>query len=49
VVHTDSYAPLELHAGDSCYFDSAMGHACISGGGEDAQVLWICSHTTIKP
>lgn len=49
VVHTDSYAPLELAAGDSCYFDSVMGHACISGGDEDAQVLWICSHITIKP
>ena len=49
VVHTDCYAPLELAAGDSCYFDSAMGHACISGSDEDAQVLWICSHTTIQP
>lgn len=46
---TDCYAPLELAAGDSCYFDSAMGHACISGGDEDAQVLWVCSHTSIKP
>lgn len=49
VIHTDCYAPLELATGDSCYFDSAMGHACISGGDEDAQVLWICSHITIKP
>ena len=46
---TDSYAPLTLAAGDSCYFDSAMGHACLSGGDEDAQVLWVCSHTSIKP
>lgn len=49
VVHTDCYAPLELAAGDSCYFDSAMGHACVSGGLEDAQVLWVCSHITIQP
>lgn len=43
-IHTDSYTPLELHAGDSCYFDSTMGHACISSGTEAAQVLWLCSH-----
>ena len=49
LIHTDSYVPLELSAGDSCYFDSAMGHACLSSGGEDAQVLWVCSHVTIKP
>lgn len=48
-IHTDSYAPLTLATGDSCYFDSAMGHACISGGDEDAQVLWVCSHTDLKP
>ena len=43
-IHTDSYTPIELHAGDSCYLDSSMGHACISSGEEDAQVLWISSH-----
>ncbi len=48
-IHTDCYAPLDLATGDSCYFDSAMGHACISAGDEDAQVLWVCSHITIKP
>ena len=25
--HTELYAPLTLHAGDSIYFDSEMGHA----------------------
>lgn len=48
-LHTDCYAPVELSAGDSCYFDSTMGHACISGSDEDAQVLWVCSHITMKP
>lgn len=44
VVHTDCYAPLQLSAGDSCYFDSTMGHVCVSGGPDDAKVLWVCSH-----
>jgi transcriptional regulator with XRE-family HTH domain len=47
VVHSDSYAPLELGPGDSCYFDSNMGHACLSASDVDAQVLWICSHATL--
>jgi len=44
LVHTDFYAPFELNTGDSCYFDSTMGHACVSGGEEDATVLWVCSN-----
>ncbi|MCH4225670.1 MAG: XRE family transcriptional regulator [Alcaligenes faecalis] len=47
VIHTDFYAPLELESGDSCYFDSAMGHACISGGEQDATVLWVSSHPSL--
>jgi len=43
-LYTDVYAPLDLGAGDSCYFDSTMGHACVSVGDCDAQVLWLCSH-----
>jgi transcriptional regulator with XRE-family HTH domain len=42
-VHTDHYRPLRLQAGDSCYFDSTMGHACVSCGPEDAMILWVCS------
>lgn len=38
---TELYTPLILHAGDSCYFDSNMGHACLSAGEEDAQILWV--------
>jgi transcriptional regulator with XRE-family HTH domain len=42
-LHTSQYEILHLRAGDSCYFDSQMGHACISVGDVDAEVLWICS------
>ncbi|MDO5059029.1 MAG: XRE family transcriptional regulator [Neisseria sp.] len=45
-VHTDFYQPIELGEGDCCYFDSSMKHACVAGQ-EEAQVLWVCSHTTI--
>jgi transcriptional regulator with XRE-family HTH domain len=41
-VHTDYYQPMELAEGDSCYFDSTMGHACVAGD-EDARILWVCS------
>ncbi|MCX5495862.1 XRE family transcriptional regulator [Kaistia dalseonensis] len=42
-LHSEHYAPTVLEAGDSCYFDSTMGHACISSGETPAQILWICS------
>lgn len=42
-LHTDHYAPTVLVTGDSAYFDSTMGHACVSTGDEDASMLWICS------
>lgn len=45
---TELYAPLILHPGDCCYFDSTMGHACLSAGQEDAQILWI-SYTLSAP
>lgn len=41
ILITEFYTPLELNPGDSCYFDSTMGHACLSAGEEDAQILWI--------
>lgn len=44
VIHTDNYEPITMEAGDSCYFDSRMGHAIVSAGDEDAKVIWICSH-----
>lgn len=42
-LHTEHYAPMRLEAGDSCYFDSGMGHACVSAGDQDAEVLWVSS------
>lgn len=37
-------APLvTLEVGDSTYFDSKMGHAIVSLGKEDAEVIWICT------
>lgn len=41
VLYTEHYTPLVFEAGDSCYLDSSMGHACISASEEDAQVLWV--------
>lgn len=46
-VHTDFYTPFTLGVGDSCYFDSTMGHACVSTGEQDAQVLWVCSNVQL--
>ena len=48
VLNTEFYAPTVLSKGDSVYFDSAMGHACVSGGEEDAVVLWVCSHAVVN-
>ncbi|MGO4334308.1 helix-turn-helix domain-containing protein [Labrys sp. KB_33_2] len=42
-LHTEYYAPVRLKAGESCYFDAAMGHAYISVSEEPARVLCICS------
>lgn len=40
-LHTEHYRPLELGPGDSVYYDSGMGHCCISLSDEDALVLWV--------
>ena len=42
-LHTEFYRPLKLAEGDSVYYDSGMGHACISISQEDALVLWVSS------
>lgn len=42
-LHTEFYAPVCLHAGESIYFDSSMGHAYIAVGEEACRVLSICS------
>ena len=41
--HTELYAPLTLHQGDSLYFDSGMGHAYLAAGPGPCRVLSICS------
>ena len=38
---TEHYRPLPMKAGDSVYYDSGMGHYCISTSKEDAVVLWV--------
>jgi transcriptional regulator with XRE-family HTH domain len=43
---TEFYEPIEFEIGDSCYFDSTMGHVCLSAGAEDATILWVCSRLT---
>lgn len=40
-LHTEHYRPLRMVAGDSVYYDSGMGHCCISLSQNDAQVLWV--------
>jgi transcriptional regulator with XRE-family HTH domain len=42
-LHTDLYAPVRLKAGESVYIDSTMGHAYLSVGEGDAEVLCVCS------
>lgn len=43
-VHTEFYEPAMLAEGDSIYFDSRMGHACVTAGDQDAVVLWVCAN-----
>ncbi len=42
-LHTESYAPLILKAGESTYFDSRMGHAYIARGEGPCKALVICT------
>ncbi|CAI2933436.1 DNA-binding transcriptional repressor PuuR [Aminobacter niigataensis] len=42
-LHTDQYAPVRLKAGESVYIDSTMGHAYLSIGEGDAEMLCVCS------
>jgi transcriptional regulator with XRE-family HTH domain len=44
IAHTEFYDPVELHAGESIYLDSSMGHAYIAAKGcNEAVVLAVCS------
>jgi transcriptional regulator with XRE-family HTH domain len=40
-LHTEFYEPLTLHPGDCVYYDSAMGHALLSVGANEAEVFWV--------
>ncbi len=40
-LHTEYYKPVLLKKGDSAYYDSGMGHFCISISPDDAVILWI--------
>ncbi|WP_319499053.1 cupin domain-containing protein [uncultured Cohaesibacter sp.] len=40
-LHTEHYRPLAMKAGDSVYYDSSMGHCCVTTSKEDAVVLWV--------
>ncbi len=40
-VFTEFYESIRLTPGDSIYFDSEMGHACISISEQEAEVLWV--------
>jgi hypothetical protein len=43
VMHTDLYEPLRPGPGDSCYFDSNMGHALVAVSDEAPIIMWVCS------
>ncbi len=45
---SEFYEPLDLAVGDCCYFDSTMGHICLSVGEIDAQILWVCSRQMLN-
>ncbi len=44
-LHSQLYAPVRLHAGESIYFDSGMPHAYIAISKGPCKVLTICSST----
>jgi transcriptional regulator with XRE-family HTH domain len=46
-VFTEFYTEEMLGPGDSIYFDSRMGHACVSLSEEPAEILWICTEISI--
>lgn len=42
---TEYYEAVDLHVGDSAYYDAAMGHCVISISPEDAEILWVTTVT----
>ncbi|MCH9672395.1 MAG: XRE family transcriptional regulator [Gammaproteobacteria bacterium] len=41
--YSEYYEPVTLNVGDSIYYDSSMGHVCVSVSRDDAQILWVCA------
>lgn len=42
-VRTEHFAPVTLRRGEGVYLDSGMGHAYLSAGETDAEVLCVCT------
>jgi transcriptional regulator with XRE-family HTH domain len=47
-LHTGSYAPSALTAGDSAYIDSGMPHAFVSVGPKNARIVSVCLDSPSK-
>ncbi len=47
-LHSELYAPLRLHPGESIYFDSSMGHGYVAVGDQPARALSICTTSINK-
>jgi len=47
-IHTEHYEPVSLTPGDCIYFDSSMGHACVSAGRKPARILWVTSESGLE-
>lgn len=43
VVNSRLYEPIELHEGDSMYYDASTEHLWTSKGEHDAEILWVIS------
>jgi transcriptional regulator with XRE-family HTH domain len=43
IFYSEIYEPVTLDPGDSVYFDGRMGHACISGGAEVCETVYVCT------
>jgi transcriptional regulator with XRE-family HTH domain len=43
IFFSEFYEPVELQQGDSLYYDSGMGHLCVSQSEQDAEILWVCT------
>lgn len=48
-VFLDGRDPVELKKGESLYFDSGTGHAYVSAGAQDAEVLVVCWQPEVPP